>query len=138
MMLRYFPLFLLLLFSSCFHKDVMNDRADDVEESFIYKGKDGTYIITKEEIFQATSKKSSGGFTQISGYAEYRISSYDLETGNLNGRAELGEGMEEAFTILGATEGKLWIYSIDPDLGFHARDPKTLEILTDEKTLLAE
>ncbi len=33
------------------------------------------------------------------------------------------------FIILGVTEGKLWVYSIDPDLGLHYRNPKTLEVI---------
>jgi hypothetical protein len=128
---------IILLFSSCFHKDVMTDRADDVTSAFIYNGPEGKTIITKEQIFQAQSKKSGGGVTQISGYAEYRISAYDLVTGNQTGRVNLGEGIEKSFLILGSTPGKLWIYSIDPELGFHCRNPKTLEVISDEKTLIA-
>jgi len=70
----------LLLLSSCFHKDV---RTDNIASSIIYQGEKGDYIICKEVIFQATSKSSKGGFTQISGYNEYRISSYDMQTGKL-------------------------------------------------------
>lgn len=131
------PFFTAILLSSCFHKDVLNDRADDVINSFIYKGKDRTYIITKEEVFQATSKESKNGVTTISGYAEYRLTSYDLQTGKQMARANLGDGNEKAFCILGTTEGKIWIYSLDPELGFHCRNPKTMEIISDEKTISA-
>jgi hypothetical protein len=127
----------ILLFSSCFHKDVMTDGADDVASAFIYSGPEGKSIIAKEQIFQAQSKKSGGGFTQISGYAEYRISSYDLATGMQTGRVNLGEGIENAFIIMGTTPGKIWLFSIDPELGFHSRNPKTLEVINDEKALTA-
>ncbi len=115
----------------------MTDRADDITAAFIYSGPEGKSIITKEQIFQARSKKSSGGVTNISGYAEYRITAYDLATGNQTGRVDLGEGIEKSFIIMGTTPGKLWIYSIDPELGLHSRNPKTLELISDEKTLTA-
>lgn len=127
----------LLLLGSCFHKNVATDRADDVKTAFIYKGSEGAFIITNESVFQATSKESSGGMTTISGYAEYRITSYDLSTGAQTGRVEMGEGIEKAFVILGATPGKIWVYSIDPDLGLHCRNPKTLAVISDEKALTA-
>jgi hypothetical protein len=132
----FFSLVILLL-SSCFHKDVMSDRADDVASAFIYNGPEGNLIITKEQVFQAQSKQSGGGMTQISGYAEYRITAYDPATGQQTGRVNMGEGIEKAFTILGTTPGKLWLFSIDPELGFHCRNPKTLELISDEKTLTA-
>ncbi|CAN5916605.1 hypothetical protein BH11BAC7_BH11BAC7_10920 [soil metagenome] len=136
--MRYtLSLLISLLLLSCFHKDVMKDSADDVAAVFFYSGTEGKYIITKEQIFQAQSKESGGGVTNISGYAEYRITSYDLLTGNQTGRVNLGEGIEKAFCILGSTPGKLWLYSIDPGIGFHCRNPKTLELISDEKALTA-
>jgi hypothetical protein len=132
----FFSLVILLL-SSCFHKDVMSDRADDVASAFIYNGPEGKWIITKEQVFQAQSKESGGGVTQISGYAEYRLTAYDPATGQQTGRVNMGEGIEKSFTILGTTPGKLWLFSIDPELGFHCRNPKTLELISDEKTLTA-
>jgi hypothetical protein len=136
--MRRILLFLpLLIFSSCFHKDVMSDRADDVVRSLIYKGTEGTFIITKEEIFQATSKKSGGGITTISGHSDYRITSYDLATGQQLGRVDMGDGIEKSFTILGTTPGKVWLYSMDEELGFHCRNVKTMELISDEKTLTA-
>jgi hypothetical protein len=136
-MKRFLPLLLLPLLVSCFHKNVMTDRADDVEASFVYNGKSGPLIITKEMIFQASSKESNGGMTKISGRAEYRISSYDPATGNLVGRAEMGDGIDDAFVIMGTTEGKIWLYSIDPELGLHCRDPRTMEVISTEKILSA-
>lgn len=124
-----------VLFTSCFHKDVMNDRADDVSQSFIYTGKGGSYIITQELIFQATSKSSGGGMTSISGYNECRFTSYDLATGAMLGRVELGEEIDHACKIVGVLNDQIWCYSIDPDLGLHARDPKTLEVVKKEAEL---
>jgi hypothetical protein len=115
----------------------MNDRADDVATAFIYSGTEGKCIITKEQIFQAQNKESGGGVTHISGYAEYRLTSYDMATGEVTGRVDLGEGIEKSFIIMGTTPGKIWIYSIDPELGLHSRNPKTLEVISDEKALSA-
>ena len=123
--------------SSCFHKDVMNDAADDVSQTFVYEGKSGSYIITQELIFQATSKSSGGGMTRISGYNECRLTSYDLATGAMLGRVEIGEEIDEGCKILGITNDQVWCYSINTELGLHCRDPKTMEVLKKESELTA-
>lgn len=136
-MKRLLPLTAVLFLASCFHKDVMNDVADDVKSAFVYTGKEGNYIITLEEIFQATSKESGGGFTSISGYAEYRLTSYNAANGNIAARVDLGEGRDENETlILGITDGKLWLYSYWTDLGLHYRDPVTLEVKETQAQLM--
>lgn len=122
-------LFLLsLLGTGCFHKDVMTDTADDVEATLLYQGQEGTLVISKENVFQATSKESGGGVTHISGYTEVRLSSYDVATGELKGRVELGDMIDDACTLLGSSPGKVWMFSIDPEIGLHYRDPRTLEV----------
>ena len=125
------------LLSSCFHKDVMNDRADDVSQSFIYTGKGGPCIITQELIFQATSKESGGGVTHVSGYNECRLTSYDLSTGAMLGRVETGDEVEEGLKIIGVANDQIWCYSITSELGLHCRDPKTLEVLKKESEITA-
>ncbi|MGL4596314.1 MAG: hypothetical protein ACRCYO_02225, partial [Bacteroidia bacterium] len=132
-----FFLTLLLFFSSCFHKDVLNDRADNVAQSLIYTGAEGTFIITREEVFQATNKRSSGGFTSVSGYAEYRLSTYNAETGKLVARIELGEGLEKTTHVLGTTAGKIWLYN-NTEQGLHCRNPQTLELIDDQNKLTSE
>ena len=110
-------------------KNVMNDIADDVNEAVI-SGINGEYfVIIKEEIYQATSKSDKGGIRQITGYAEYRISSYDLNTGILSARTELGDRKDNECTFLGETNGRLWYKSVDKNLGIHAREPKTLSVI---------
>ncbi|HTL80418.1 MAG TPA: hypothetical protein VL651_01870 [Bacteroidia bacterium] len=136
-MRKFLPILLLLPLASCSHKDMMSGRADDIEESFIYSGTEGKFIINKEQVFQVTSTETNGKTKTVNGYAEYRISSYDLATGNMTGRAEMGEGIEKACIILGYSPGKIWIYSLDPDLGFHCRDPKTMKVLQNESALVA-
>jgi hypothetical protein len=115
----------------------MNDRADDLTDSFIYSGKEGTFIITQELIFQATSKKSGGGMTSISGYNECRLTSYDFATGAIVGRVELGEQMESTAEIIAVINDQLWMYSIDPEIGLHCRNPKTFEIIQKESDIAA-
>lgn len=126
-----------VLSTSCFHKDVMNDRADDVSQSFIYSGKDASYIITQELIFQATSKSSGGGMTRISGYNECRLTSYDLATGAMLGRVEIGDAIDEGCKILGCVNEQIWCYSVDDELGLHSRDPKTLEVVKKENEIVS-
>jgi len=52
------------LLTSCFHKSVMKDEADDIIKSQIYNFKDGKYLVTLESIFQATSKSREGEYRQ--------------------------------------------------------------------------
>lgn len=132
------PLTLLLsatLVTSCFHKDVMNDPADDVAETILYSGKEGTIILNHEIIFQATSKSSGGGMTRISGYNETRLTSYDLATGAVLARIELGEEQETTYELLGVASDKLWLYTTDAELGIHSRNPKTLEVIDKEQSI---
>jgi hypothetical protein len=133
-------LFLLLAVAlgSCFHKDVMNDRADDVKCVLLYSDNSGARIITREEIFQATSKSSGRGVTHISGYSEYRLSAYDVATGKMLARVELGEGMQDGECLmLGIADDKLWLFSMNPELGFHSRSLKTLEVIETQTQLAA-
>ncbi len=126
-----------LLLPSCMHKDVMSDPADDVKETIVYSGKEGSFIITQETIFQATSKSSGSGISHTSGYNESRLTTYDISTGAILSRVELGEEMETSCDIIHVSDGELWMYSIDPELGLHCRNPKTLEVVTKESDIKA-
>ena len=117
------------LFSGCFNKSVMKDDADNVEEVIIAYSGGENYVISKEEIFQATSKSSKQGIRTTSGYVEYRLTSRNLITGNVEKRIELGVREDNFHYFLGCTEGKLWYVSSDEKLGVHARDPKTLDVI---------
>jgi hypothetical protein len=141
-MRNLFSLILLSFFAislqSCFHKDVMSDRADDIMCTLLYTDKSGTVIINREEIFQATSKSSGGGMTRISGYAEYRLSAYDFATGKLLARVELGEGQKDGeCRIIGLVNDKLWMFSMNPELDFHYRNPRTLETEKTQAEIIA-
>jgi len=137
---KFYPAFFLLslIFLSCnpMKKNVMKDTADDVMEAIISKTNDGTFLVVKEEVFQAVSKSDQGGFRRISGYTEYRISSYEINTGQLVKRVVLGDRKENECTFLGELEGKIWYKSLDKKLGVHARDPKTLEVIITEEKII--
>lgn len=125
-----------LLLSSCnpLKKDVMKDIADDIKETVIIDSENGQFLVVQEEVFQATSKSDKGGFRQITGYNENRITSYDLNTGQISKRIKIGEPRENEIVFLGKADGKLWYKSINPELGFHAREPRSLEVVvTQEK-----
>jgi len=114
----------------------MNDIADDIKEVIISKSNGEAFIIVKGEIFQATSKSDNNGIRQITGYTEYRISSYDLNTGKLSKRITLGDRKENECTFLGETDGKLWYKSVDKKLGLHARDPRTLDVIISQDKII--
>ncbi len=114
----------------------MKDRADDIKEVIVSKNSEGVFVVIKEEVFQAVSKSDQGGFRRISGYTENRISSYDINTGKLIKRIVLGEREESECAFLGETNGKLWYKSVDANLGFHAKDPKTLEVIISQEDII--
>lgn len=118
---------LAMTFAGCYHKDLDSDRADDIAGNLLYINGSDTLILSKEEIFQANSKSSEGGVTHISGYSEFRLTSYAIRTGEVVGRVALGEMQEEACELIGVTPGKVWMFSLNEELGLHYRDPKTLE-----------
>ena len=126
-----------ITFLSCnpMKKNLMEDIADDVKEVLISGSGGKAYLIIKEEIFQATSKSDNGGIRQITGYDEYRISSYNLNTGRLSKRIPLGDREENECTFLGQTEGKLWYKSVDINLRFHARDPENLDVIVTQEMI---
>lgn len=134
----YLILFLSLIFTSCnlMKKNVMEDNCDDMKEVVISESNGKFALVVKEEIFQATSKSDNGGIRQITGYTEYRLSGYDLNTGELLKRLELGELRENECVLLGMTESKLWYKSINSEFGFHARDPVTLDVIVTEKMVI--
>lgn len=135
-----FALYMAMFLFSCnpMKKDVMKDNADNMLETVIAKSGNENFLVMKEEIFQATSKSDKNGFRQITGYTEYRISSYNLNTGNISKRIVLGDRKDNECTFLGMTEGMLWYKSVEPTIGFHARDPKTLGIIVTEDKIIAE
>jgi len=124
--------------SGCFFfkKDLMTDPADDVEEAVIVSAGGENFLVMKEAIFQATSKSSKQGITTTTGYSEYRMSSYNLNTGELVKRIGLGEREEGYQYYMGSTKGKLWYVSMDEKTGIHARNPKTLEIVVTQDEIV--
>ncbi len=134
---RFLIFFTFLFLVSCnpMKKNVMKDSADDVEEFLIAGSGDAKYLISKEEIYQATSKSDNQGIRQITGYVEYRISSYDMNTGQLVKRIELGDRKSNECQFVGYTKDKLWYKSVDPKLGFHARDPGTLDVIVSQEKI---
>lgn len=117
-------------------KDAMKDRADDIKEAVITESGDGTFLVVKEEVFQAVSKSDQGGFRRISGYREDRISSYDLNTGGLTARIVLGDREENECTFLGETDGRIWYKSVNEELGLHSLDPKTLGVIASQESVI--
>ncbi len=135
----YYLIILLIsatLLTGCFKKNVMEDDADDIEEIVIANVGGEKYLVSKESIFQATSKSSKRGIRTTSGYTEYRLSSYNLNSGELIKRIEIGERDDNYLYFLGNTDGKLWYYSQNEKFSLHARDPKTLDIIVTQDQIL--
>ncbi len=129
-----FSLFITL--SGCFHKNVMKDDADNVSEVVMTSTPEGDVLVMNEEIFQATSKSSKGGFRQTSGYSEFRLTSYDASTGNIINRIELGERDDNFSVFLGVSNSLLWYVSVNKEVGLHSRNPRTLEIVNKQEDIV--
>lgn len=126
----------LVTLSGCFHKNVMKDDADNVAEVVMISTPEGDVLVMNEEIYQATSKSSKGGFRQTSGYSEFRLTSYDVETGNIINRIELGERNDNFSVFLGVSNSLLWYVSVDKNVGLHSRNPRTLEIVNKQEDIV--
>ena len=121
-------LIVIISISSCYHKNVAKCEADDIINIFEYTKDNVNYIISVENIFQATSKSSEGGFTQISGYNQHRISVYELNTGKIVNRFDLGKmNYKKPYLVLGCGENNIWIYSLNKNKGLISLDPLTLK-----------
>jgi hypothetical protein len=126
-----------LLMSGCLHKDMVKCEADDIIKAAVYSGPQGDILIAHESIFQALYKSYNRGFTHISGYTDTRLSAYGLENGQLLARIEFGQETKNPISFLGISNGRLWFYSLDPALGLHGRNPRTLAVTVSQKQILA-
>ena len=115
------------LLASCFHKSDKTGSADDITHSFICHTASGDYLITHEEIFHATSKSSGPKGSYTSGYADYRFTVRNIQTGEQVSRVITGDRDEDVMPI-GYDGKQLWCYSADKSVGLHAREPSTMQI----------
>jgi hypothetical protein len=112
--------------SACFHKSDDTGAADDIAQAFICRTAKGTYLVTHEEIFHATSKSVGGGGSRTTGYADYRLTSRDLATGRQIARLVTGD-RDDDLLPLGYDGTRLWCYGADKSVGLQALDPATLK-----------
>ena len=115
------------LLASCFNKSNKTGSADNVAHSFICHTPTGDYFITHEEIFHATSKSSGSTGTFISGYADYRYTVRNIQTGEQVARVVTGD-RDEDLAPIGYDGKQLWCYSADKSVGLHARDPTSMQV----------
>ncbi|MDB5033775.1 MAG: hypothetical protein JWQ98_1016 [Chlorobi bacterium] len=125
-----------LILSSCFFKSDETGSADNVKETMICHTPKGDYLITHEEIFHATSKSSGSSGTFISGYADYRFTVRELQSGRLVKRLVTGDRSEDILP-LGYDGTRLWCYSADKEIGLHGRDPITLLVTVTQAQITA-
>ncbi|MFI5452275.1 hypothetical protein ACHMWN_08970 [Pedobacter sp. UC225_61] len=124
-----------LFLMSCFHKSPETAAADDVAQILICETGTQSYLVSKEEIFQASSKSSGPRGTYISGYKQYRYSVRSANSGKLLTR--LVSEPDADFNLLGFDGKLLWCYSADPKIGLHARNPVSLKIVINNSRIIA-
>lgn len=125
------------MFSSCAYKTDRKGTADGITWALSYSGEAGNYILTKEEIFHQHSRTTKGGSTIISGAVSIRFTSYDAASGEIVSRWVAGKKQQKNAEFLGYTGNKLWFYSVQKALSFHARDPRTLQVVSTKEDLFS-
>jgi hypothetical protein len=112
-------------FTGCAFKSVMEGEADNILKTALYSNEGKNYLVMLESVFQATSKGTDGGITQITGFNVLRISVYNIKDGNLVNRKKTGKEIKNPVVFLGCTKGNLWFYSFVD--GIHSLDPESLK-----------
>lgn len=123
--------------SACYHKSLKNGPADDIDQIMLCPGERGSYLITKERLFYASSKSDGFMGTYISGISDFRFSVRDVLTGKLLNRV-LVEKEQKPLRMLGYDGKLLWCYGEDRLEGLHARDPLTFGIVVTQKQILRQ
>lgn len=115
-----------------------NGDADQIDDIAFVPAQGADVMLAIESIEHITSSSSRGGMTSQSSYDTYRLTSIDLGTGALIQRKIIGDDRDERIEFIGTVGGHFWLYSYDPDIGLHTRNPSTLEIVQTEKEIVAK
>lgn len=127
-----------LFLTGCFFKSDKTGTADDIISELIYTDNAGSVLIAHEKVFHATSKRSRGGVTNISGYSTTRLSTYDAKTGRLLARTVPGKGTEDGCMVLTLQKDRLWLLSKDDEVQLQTYDPRTLTLTAGTGELLQQ
>jgi hypothetical protein len=119
-----------------FTKDAETDSADDIYDVILSETPEGEYITAIEVVFQGKRKTKQGIRGGYDGYWEKRISCYDVSSGELLGRYVCGKREVADCFLLGKDSLRIWFFSIDKELGLHARELPSLEVTVTQKEIL--
>lgn len=119
-----------------FTKDAETDSADDIYDVILSETNEGEYVTTIEVVFQGKRNTKQGIRGGHDGYWEKRISCYDISTGELEARYVCGKREEADCFMLGGEGSRVWFFSINKELGLHARDVPSLEVSVTQKEIL--
>jgi hypothetical protein len=128
----------LLVLNACFFKSDKTGTADDIISELLYTDNAGSVLIAHEKVFHATNKRSRGGITNISGYATTRLSTYDVNTGQLLARTILGKETEDGAMVLTLQKDRLWVLFKDEEVQLQVYDPRTLAAKAGTEELLQQ
>lgn len=96
-----------LLFLSCMYKNPEKSIADDVRQTWISEEEGRFYLINLETVYQAASKESQGNSLTIHGHEVFRISVYDIESGELAARRKFSRYYRP---VVSFSEKGIWLY----------------------------
>ncbi len=122
---RYYILLLSLVSVQLLHAQGKN--ASEILQLFTYSYDGEEYIITSELTFRPQSGVFENGIALANGISEGRISVYNLYNGELLARKNFGTYSDNnAYTILGVLDSMIYVYHVNPEIGFTALNLKNL------------
>ena len=133
-------LILLLGFGWCpaYHYwDNRSGTASEVDQILLIEQGRTSVLVSVEKVFHTTRIKSSGSITVRGGYDTWRLTALDATTGTKIAREVIGD-RDERIGLLGSIGEDVWCFSYDPAIGLHARNPRTLAIITTANDLFKE
>ncbi len=103
----------------------------DIIHSIVYERNEVDYLILHELIFHPTSKTYEQGNFRSIGYNEMSLSVYDISTGELITKKDLGAlDDENKWVLLGCVDNLVFLYTSHDNKGFVSLDINTLETKT--------
>lgn len=124
--LFFVPVFIVLIIIFNCQKSINTCPTEKVEYFSLFQDSLGACAVSCEKIFQPINILGIDGFANFKGCERTRISSYDVNTGNIIARMYAGK-TDACMKIIGLSKMDLWLYDPHDDM-LLAFDPRTLKL----------
>lgn len=107
-----------------------------VEDAALFSTPEGPSLLVQESHYHITSYSREGGVTTKSGYTYFYLNSLDPKSGKSIGQVRTSKSYKEKPHFIGIIDQKAWFASPKEDLGLHARDLQSLEVVLKASDIL--